>query len=235
MPVYINATANRLIFGTGSQYTVGSAMTVGCWFKLDNIIADRYLGARWNSVDGQRCWVFLVRNTTGKLDFIVSGNGIATKSILATNGVSAGVWNHVVCRYDGAYIYLDVNGSSAAAPVAWSSGILEAVAASVTIGALAGAADTLSAKSSIFDFRMYTRYLSDAECYELYAAKGRDSVFDSNMALRTCIKNGYAGNSLLGQIVHDHSINKNNITVTGAPTVTEDPYSTVKPPVFVAR
>ena len=232
MGVRTSAYANRLNFGTPSHLTITTAMTACAWVTFDNITQDHYIAGRYYATDPYRCWTFGIR-TTGKVTGIVSANGITTTIINSTNAITHTALNHIVFRYSGSNLDLFVNGVSAATSVAFSSGINVAASISTLIGTQTSSSDAYALNGSVFDFRLYNRSLSNDECADLYAQKGQDAILDSALVLRTCVQNGYAGDSLSGQTVYDHSIYKNHITATGAPTVEADPYSTVKPPIRI--
>lgn len=210
-----------LNFGIPSQYVVSTNMSISTWInpQESTYTQGRMIAQRWfNSTGGLvRTWMFYIP-PTGYPQFNIYNSVVSTTALLTANA-----WTLVTGTYDGSTLKIYLNGVLNNSQ-SYTGTISNNSTAVLHVGANPG---SILLRSSLFDFRIWNTTLSADAIWDMYANPGRDSQF-SGMVIRTCINNGYVGSSLSGQTVYDHSIYKNSVSPNGAPTVTADPYSTVK-------
>lgn len=87
-----------------------TSFTISCWYYSDSFVSDRTILGKWTGVsptkillyhDAPNGWRILFRTTSG-----------GTKSFQSTLTGTAGVWQHLVCKFDGSDIKFYINGST---------------------------------------------------------------------------------------------------------------------------
>lgn len=230
MAVYSASRSIDLNFGALDHYKIIANLTVACWANLVSASSPYYpcLISRGilNAGDSYCLYQYPGSNTVNfGICFDTVGNRLIVASAVGNlHGALhhfAGVRNKAAGTLQ---IYVDGQlSTSASLPSTYN---INAGTQPLRIGHSSRPLAGLS-----FDDRVYNRALSAAEIAEIHAAKGRDGILDSSLVLRTCILNGCAGDSLTGQIVHDHSTFKNHITATGTIAVAPDPYGIIRAPI----
>ena len=230
MAAYSASRSIALNFGALAQYKITANLTVCCWANLISAPDLNYpcLISRGilNAGDSYCLYQYPVTNTVNfGVCWDTLGNRVIVQSAV---GNLHGALHHFagVRNKTAGTLQIYVDGQLSASAGMSSSYNILAGTQPLYIGNNGRPMGGLN-----YDSRVYNRALSAAEIADIYASKGRDSVLDSSMVLRTCILNGYTGDSLTGQTVYDHSTYKNHITASGTIAVGADPYSTVKPPV----
>jgi len=89
--------------------------TIGCWIKIESLDGTfQYIMSKYDPPDDKREYVLLLRGTTDKLEFNVSGNGTAVTGAEWGSAISTGTWYFVVAWHDSVnnQVGIEVNNSS---------------------------------------------------------------------------------------------------------------------------
>lgn len=232
----LNWYVNRFLnFGAAAtQYRITGSMTISAWVLTSIFTQNQYIMNKSEAANSLRAYYLFIQ-TNGIPCFQVANSTTTVISSPAATGiaVTSGVWTHVAGIMNGSTVAVYVNGDLSG-ETAWSGTQQNPTSVALAVGVTRPTNPAQQFNGTLFDVRLYNRALSIAECKEIHAAKGRDSILDSSLVLRTCIKDGYAGSSLSGSTVYDHSAFKNHVTPTGALNVAADPYPTTKAPILIA-
>ena len=104
-----------------------------------------------------------IQGVTGKVRFEIN-TGAAT-TLNANTVLSANVWYHIACVWDGANMYIYLNGASDATP-AVKTGTMADNGLNASIGRKGG--NTLFFNGKLDEVRLYNRTLSAGEIKMLY-------------------------------------------------------------------
>lgn len=221
-PTWVNGKNGKALFFDGvddfvsipntSGVTPPNAITIAAWVKAttttvtQSIIDDDNNGS---------IGYFLRINSSGKLFGRITGTTITGNTTLQPN-----TWYHVALVYDGANVYVYLNGISDATPVA-RTGTITYSGSTKAIGKRPASGAQFN--GTIDEFRMYDRGLSSSEVYSLYKGSVATVV---NKSKTNRITNGlvgywtFDGNKIAGVTAYDSSSSGNNGTMTNGPTPT---------------
>jgi hypothetical protein len=103
--VRLNGTGSYLSVGNESNFDFTNAMTVACWIKPDTF------DATWQAFvcKGDYSWRLHRSGDTNSINFAC--NGLSQLDVAGTTNVNDGQWHHVVGIYDGANLYVYVDGN----------------------------------------------------------------------------------------------------------------------------
>jgi hypothetical protein len=146
-------------FGASPSYIENkSSLTVAFWVRAAPD-APAYVPIFHNQTNSSQVTFQIVKSVSGTIEFKVFTS--SSKTVNSANDAASGLgWNHVVGVYDGAELFLYINGSRSGGTVA-QTGITKD-----TFGQL------LLMNGSFDDVRIYDRALSASEVNELYAYAG---------------------------------------------------------------
>lgn len=146
-----------------SIYDVTGPMTVAAWIKVDQFDTD------WQAIvtKGDGSWRLQRDGSTNLLAF--AGTGLSTTKVVSNSSVNDGQWHHVVGLYDGSSlkIYLDGqldNSVSASGSIATNDYEVRIAENSEQT--------TRNWDGWLFDVRIYSYALTDAEIADLYGLVG---------------------------------------------------------------
>lgn len=217
---YINIPNSTSLDITGDKVTVEAWINTpeAAPAEYDRIVVKEVAG---NAAPYTRYSLTREGSSTGKIGFTISTGGVGTDTFLVSTGaVSPNVWHHLVGVYDGAtmYLYIDgvLNNSTA------KSGNIGSSATPLVIGA-----DTESSieytNAYIDGVRVYNRALTATEVKNSYNNTARK--FLVNMPQNKLLADGlvglwsFNGQDMSGVTAIDRSSGGNNGTLTGGPTV----------------
>lgn len=198
--------------GNPSAINPVNAITISAWVKAtttsvnNDIISDDNGGA---------ITYFVRINASGKIFGRISGTTITGNTTLLPD-----VWYHITLAYDGANMYLYLNGVSDATPVAKTGSITNS-GTSKNIGRRPGGAAYFN--GTIDEVRIYDRGLPSSEAYTLYKGSVANVV---NKSKTDRLANGligywtFDGNKIAGVTAYDSGSGGNNGTMTNGPTPT---------------
>lgn len=157
--VDLTASGSSISFGDSPAIIENkSALTIAFWIRAAPN-APEYVPIFHNQTNSSQVTFQIVKSASGNLEFkVFTSSSITAKTF--NNPTSGSGWNHVVGVYDGAKLYIYVNGSLSSTPVD-QSGLTKD-----TFGPL------LLANGSFDDVRIYSRALSASEVSELYNYTG---------------------------------------------------------------
>ncbi len=186
-----------------------NAITISAWVKATTTTATQSI---IDDDNGGSIGYFLRITSSGKLNGRITATTITGNTTLQPN-----TWYHVALIYDGANVYVYLNGISDATPVA-RTGTITYSGASKAIGKRpAGGAQF---NGTIDEFRMYDRGLSASEVYALYKGSVATVVNKSKTNRLTNGLVGYwtfDGNKIAGVTAYDSGSGGNNGAITNGP------------------
>ncbi len=159
--VRLNGPGSYLSVGNESNFDFTNAMTVACWIRPDTF------DATWQAFvcKGDYSWRLHRAGDTNFLNFAC--NGLSQLDVTGTTNINDGQWHHVVGVYDGAnlYIYVDGNLDGSIA----STGLIDNTGDPVQIGSNASMSGR-EFKGLMDDVCIYNRALTAEEIGALYTS-----------------------------------------------------------------
>ena len=192
-----------------SGVTPPNAITIATWVKATTTTATQSI---IDDDNGGSIGYFLRINSSGKIFGRITATTITGNTTLQPN-----TWYHIALVYDGANVYVYLNGISDATPVA-RTGTITYSGASKTLGKRPPGGALFN--GTIDEFRMYNRGLSASEIYSLYQGS-KATVVGKSKPER--LNNGlvgywtFDGNKIAGVTAYDSGSGGNNGTITNGP------------------
>jgi hypothetical protein len=170
--IRLNGSGSYLSVGNESNFDFTNAMTVACWIRPDTF------DATWQAIvcKGDYSWRLHRYSDTNFVNFACSG--LSQLDVTGGTNVNDGQWHHVAGVYDGAtlYIYVDGNLDGSIA----STGQIANTGDAVHIGSNASMAGR-EFKGLIDDVCIYNRALNAEEIGSLYTATATRTDLRSQM------------------------------------------------------
>lgn len=108
MARHFNGTTDYLDAGTGVRGADLLGVLAECWVNLDDVATQHSPMSRWNNADANSQWLLAIAAggavVWNIMDSSLNGHGLTGGS------VTAGAWHHVAGMYDGATMYVFVDG-----------------------------------------------------------------------------------------------------------------------------
>lgn len=211
----------KALFFTGSSYVdLGNpsainptnAITISVWVMATTTVVNNDIISDDN---GGTITYFLRINTSGNVFGRISGTTITGNTTLSPN-----IWYHLALVYDGANMYLYVNGISDATPVAKTGAIVNG-GDSKNIGRRPGGSAYFN--GVIDELRIYDRGLPQSEVYAMYKGSVVSVINKSKTDRLTNGLIGYwtfDGSKIAGVTAYDSGSGGNNGTMTNGPVPT---------------
>jgi len=159
-----DGTNDYINLGNNVSLAPSGAITIVGWINslnplgLSEVMFDKTSGS---AVNGN--YFCRIQGVTGKVRFEIN-TGAAT-TLNANTVLSANVWYHIACVWDGANMYIYLNGASDATP-AVKTGTMADNGLNASIGRKGG--NTLFFNGKLDEVRLYNRTLSAGEIKMLY-------------------------------------------------------------------
>lgn len=120
-------TTEYFTIADNADLSLTTGMTVACWFNLESLGTNQFLVSKYKDDTNDREY-FLRYETggaSGSLEMAVSSNGAALTAMYESTVINAtATWYFVAMGYDGANIWIRLNGQ-ARETTAYSSGIFD--------------------------------------------------------------------------------------------------------------
>ncbi len=210
--VFFDGVDDYIDIGNTTAVAPPNAITITAWIKATTTTVTQSI---IDDDNGGTIGYFFRVGSTGKLSARLTATTITGNTTLQPN-----TWYHVALVYDGANVYVYLNGISDATPVA-RTGSITYSGASKAIGKRPASGAQFN--GTIDEVRMYDRGLSASEIYSLYAGSKAVIVGKSKPERLSNGLIGYwtfDGNKIAGVTAYDSSTSGNNGTLTNRPTPT---------------
>lgn len=170
--VRLDGPGSYLSIGNESNFDFTNAMTVACWIKPDTF------DATWQAFvcKGDYSWRLHRSGDTNQVNFACSG--LSQLDVTGTTDVNDGQWHHIAGIYDGANLYVYVDGNLDASVA--STGQIANTGDPVFIGSNASMANR-EFKGLIDDVCIFNRALTADEIASLYTATATRTDLRSKM------------------------------------------------------
>jgi hypothetical protein len=135
------------------------AHSIELWVKLSAL-------KNWNTLyhhPGNSPYVYV--GASGQVRYETRKSGTATQATTANNVITADTWHHILCVYDGAKMYVYVDGVEKASQS--QSGTLDTTSGVSSVGSVSGGSGEWT-DGVIDEVRIYTRALTAAEVTARY-------------------------------------------------------------------
>lgn len=209
--------------GNGSTLNITGPLTVSAWVYFSSLASETIV-SKWGLDDNSNfSWLLFANHFgSGRVDFLVSGNGTGYVSVNTGNGyVRTGQWYHIVGVYDTTTTKMYVDGNLIATNSTSIPSSLKSVTVPVTIGADYDRPDNNETfyrpfNGKIDDVRIYNRALTATDVSALARA--------GQVARNTISHNGLVGwwtfDEGTSTTAHDFSGQGNigSLSGTGGPT-----------------
>jgi hypothetical protein len=156
-----NGSDEYVLCTHSSSLNILTAISISAWIKLDSVSGWQSICAKVGTNDATSA-IYLSAEDT-KLWFILYHDG-GYSNITSTGGLSAGVWHHVVARYDGSDMELFLDTVSIGSTTA--SFVINPIGDDMWIGANSRWGEYLSGQ--VDELRVYDRALIKSEITWLY-------------------------------------------------------------------
>lgn len=210
--IFFDGVDDYVDIGNTSAVAPPNAITITAWVKATTTtVTQDIIDDDNNGTIGY----FLRITSSGKLF-----GRINSVTVTGNTTIQANVWNHVALVYDGANVYVYLNGISDATPAA-RTGTITYSGSSKNIGKRPAGGALFN--GTIDEVRMYDRGLSSSEIYNLYLGSKAGVVGKSKPER---LNNGligywtFDGNKIAGVTAYDSSTSGNNGTMTNGPLPT---------------
>jgi hypothetical protein len=170
--VRLDGPGSYLSIGNESNFDFTNAMTVACWIKPDTF------DATWQAFvcKGDNSWRLHRAGDTNFINF--AGTGLSQLDVTGTIDVNDGQWHHIAGIYDGANLYVYVDGNLDASVA--STGQIANTGDPVFIGSNASMSNR-EFKGLIDDVCIFNRALTADEIASLYTATATRTDLRSKM------------------------------------------------------
>lgn len=218
-PTWVSGKNGKALFFDGvddyvsipntSGVTPPNAITIATWVKATTTTATQSI---IDDDNGGSIGYFLRINSSGKIFGRITATTITGNTTLQPN-----TWYHVALVYDGANVYVYLNGISDATPVA-RTGTITYSGSTKAIGKRPASGAQFN--GTIDEFRMYDRGLTASEVYSLYKGSFASVVNKSKPERLSDGLVGYwtfDGNKIAGVTAYDSGSGGNNGTLTTGP------------------
>jgi hypothetical protein len=168
-----NGTDNSVTLGQPAALNLVGPLTLACWVNPSAIPASITAGlVTHDNFASARSWSLqlLPAGSGGTFRMQVFGATSGMKSVVSNAGAALGVWQHVVGLWDGATVWLYVNGVRQTASAACTDAALAAITLDVALGrATAGSSTYLFGR--LDEVGIWRRALTGAEIGRLYVER----------------------------------------------------------------
>ncbi len=170
--VRLDGPGSYLSIGNESNFDFTNAMTVACWIKPDTF------DATWQAFvcKGDNSWRLHRSGDTNQVNFACTG--LSQLDVTGTTDVNDGQWHHIAGIYDGANLYVYVDGNLDASVA--STGQIANTGDPVFIGSNASMSNR-EFKGLIDDVCIFNRALTADEIASLYTATATRTDLRSKM------------------------------------------------------
>jgi hypothetical protein len=149
-----------------------TGLTLEAWVQPDTTDQGRFILGKWNDGAGDWSYGLTIDEASDKLRLLLSqGTQADLADVLGGTSLPAGAWTHVAATYDGSQARVYVNGALDGEAAA--AGSIQAGAADLLIGAVAGGTTPEAFGGRINEVRVWNVARTEAEIRSaLYAGLG---------------------------------------------------------------
>lgn len=198
--------------------TAGSAFTAAFWVYPIHLSS-----ARAGCLGKQASYAITVE-TTGKVLFEFKTGGVK-KASTSTASVPVGAWSHVVVRYDGTNVLIDIDGERDSTTA--QTGAIDTNANAVVLGScrdMTSNANINNGKYALDEVSLWQRVLSDAEVALMYSLQSNTRTARSEDSGTT-----FFGLPFDTNLLHYEDFKEGTLTATAEDTASQNEYVNLVP------
>jgi len=187
-----DGTTNSVTIGQPAALNITGPLSLACWVNPTALSSGATSGlVTRDQFTTTRAWSLqlLPSGSGGNFRIQVVGATSGIKSVSSNAGATLGVWQHVVGLWDGATVWIYVNGVRQTASTPLTDGALASVAWDVALGRATGLAGTFLS-GRLDEVGIWRRALTSAEIGRLYVERAslylpRTRAFSPNLRATT--------------------------------------------------